>query len=101
MKLIPKYKGGNKTYQFRRYGDVDLPVNIKILDERGLEISPDENTKILTDSDGNPVNRSWLVANGYHYSPSPETVYANNQSQLASGISQADGQPNLGNHSCA
>lgn len=77
MKLIPKYKGGNKTYQFRRYGDVDLPANIRILDERGLEISPDENTKILTDSDGNPVNRSWLVANGYHYSPSPDVVYAN------------------------
>lgn len=77
MKLIPKYKGGNKTYQFRRYGDVDLPANIRILDERGLEVSPKENTKILTDSDGNPVNRSWLVANNYHYSPSPETVYAN------------------------
>lgn len=77
MRLIPKYKGGNKTYQFRRYGDVDLPANIRILDERGLEISPNENTKILTDSDGNPINRSWLVANGYHYSPSPDTIYAN------------------------
>lgn len=77
MRLIPKYKDGNKTYQFRRYGDVDLPANIRILDERGLEISPNENTKILTDSDGNPINRSWLVANGYHYSPSPGTIYAN------------------------
>lgn len=77
MKLIPKYKGGNKTYQFRRYGDVDLPANIRILDERGLEVSPKEDTKILTDSDGNPINRSWLVVNNYHYSPSPDVVYAN------------------------
>ncbi len=77
MKLIPKYQGGSKTYQYRRFGDFNLPTNIKILDKSGLEISPNENTKILTDFDGNPINRSWLVANNYYNSPSPDTVYAN------------------------
>lgn len=77
MKLVSKYKNGNKTYQVRRFGDVNLPANAEIFDESGLKISPNENTGILTDSDGNPINYNYLVNNDYYYSPTPGTVYAN------------------------